>query len=71
MTYFERLIRYHCANPDHQRSAAQTLADTMTIHDRSWAYCPHDVRVPGHAWELANPEAPVLVTEPADLQAPG
>ena len=71
MRYIASLIRYRCANPDHQRQATSSLADTMTIHERSWAYCPHDVRLPGHTWTLANPEAPVLVRAPADLPALG
>jgi hypothetical protein len=50
----------------------KTLSDTMTIHERSWAFCPYDVRVAEHLWALDNPEAPVLlVREPADLPAPG
>lgn len=70
MKPFARLIRYQCANPKHQRPT-KTLSDTMTIHERSWAYCPYDVRVTDHLWALANPEAPVLVKEPSDLQALG
>ena len=74
MKPFARLIRYRCTNPKHQR-AADSLSDTMTIHERSWALCAYDVRVGDHLWVLVNPEAPVLVGEPvrgpADLQAPG
>ena len=70
MKPFAQLIRYQCENPRHQRRT-KTLSDTMTIHERSWAYCPYDVRVTDHLWALANPEAPVLVKEPADLQALG
>jgi hypothetical protein len=64
------LIRYRCTNPEHQR-ATKTLSDTMTIHERSWAFCPYDVRVPDHLWALENPDAPVLTREPADLPARG
>ena len=70
MKPFARLIRYHCTNPEHQRST-KALSDTMTIHDRSWAFCPYDVRVADHLWIIANPEAPVLVREPADPPALG
>jgi hypothetical protein len=66
------LIRYRCESPAHQRPT-QSLSDTMTIHERSWAYCPYDVRQEGHAWSLANPEAPVLLIprEPDALPALG
>ena len=65
------LIRYRCDNPEHQR-ATTNLSDTMTIHERSWAYCPYDVRVAGHLWALSNPDAPVLsVRERADPPALG
>lgn len=71
LRYITSLIRYRCANPDHQHQATTSLADTMTIHEQAWAYCPRNVRVPGHAWTLANPRAPVLVRAPADLPALG
>ena len=64
------LIRYRCTNPDHQRPT-KSLSDTMTIHERSWAFCPHDVRVTDHLWALENPDAPVLTRERADLQGRG
>ena len=64
------LIRYRCAHPEHQRKT-NSVSDTMTIHERSWAFCPYDVRVADHLWVLANPAAPVLVREPADLPALG
>ena len=53
------LIRYQCANPEHQR-VTTSVSDTMTIYDRSWAYCPYDVRASDHKWSLANPEAPAM-----------
>ena len=65
------LIRYRCDNPAHQRPTA-SLSDTMTIHERSWAYCPYDVRVADHLWAVANPDAPLLLPRaPADLPAHG
>ncbi len=64
------LIRYRCDNPEHQRST-KTLSDTMTIHERSWAFCPYNVRVEGHAWTLDNPTAPVLLRELDDLPVHG
>ena len=70
MKPFARLIRYRCAKPEHQRPT-NNVSDTMTIHERSWAYCPYDVRVEDHLWALANPDAPVLTREPADLPALG
>jgi hypothetical protein len=59
------LIRYRCTNPEHQRTTT-TVSDTMTIHERSWAFCPYDVRVADHLWALENPSAPVLTKEPAN-----
>ena len=53
MKPFARLIRYRCTNPEHQRST-KTVSDTMTIHERSWAFCPYDVRVADHLWAIAN-----------------
>jgi len=70
MKPFARLIRYRCTNPEHQRST-KTVSATMTIHERSWAFCPYDVRVTDHRWAIADPEAPELVREPADLPVPG
>jgi hypothetical protein len=65
------LIRFRCDNPAHQRPKA-SVSDTMTIHERSWAYCPYDVRETGHLWAVANPDAPFLLArEPADLPARG
>ena len=70
MKAFAPLIRYRCTNPEHQRTT-RTLSDTMTIHERSWAFCPYDVRVTDHNWALENPNAPELTREPADLPARG
>lgn len=69
MRYIKPLIRYRCDNPAHQRPR-RSLSDTMTIHERSWAYCPYDVREAGHLWAVANPDAPVLTArEPAASEA--
>jgi hypothetical protein len=57
------LVRYRCTNPEHQRTT-KSLSDTMTIHERSWAFCPYDVRVSDHLWTVADPSAPVLAGEP-------
>lgn len=70
MNPFAQLIRYRCTKPEHQH-ATRGLSDTMTIHERSWAFCPYDVRETDHLWALANPDAPVLTKEPADLPARG
>lgn len=70
MKPYGELIRYRCTNPDHQRQT-KSVSDTMTIHERSWAFCPDDVRMAGHLWALENPEAPVLTKEPADLPTLG
>jgi hypothetical protein len=58
------LIRYRCTTPEHQH-ATKRPSDTMTIHERSWAYCPYDVRAADHLWSVANPEAPVLLVREA------
>ena len=72
MKPFAPLIRYRCTKPEHQHSA-KSLSDTMTIHERAWAFCAYDARETDHLWALENPDAPVLTiaTEPADLQALG
>lgn len=43
------LIYYRCTNPKHQQ-ASSNKSDTLTIHDKKWAYCPHDIREAGHEW---------------------
>ena len=71
MKSIKPLIRYRCENPAHQRPT-ESLSDTMTIHEHSWAYCAFDVRARDHLWSVANPDAPVLLArEPADLPARG
>jgi hypothetical protein len=36
--------------PEHSIGAGNG-SDHLTIHERSWAYCPRDVRLSEHAWE--------------------
>ena len=43
------LVHYRCANPKHQDGAGSN-SDTLTIHEKQWAYCPHDIRAKGHEW---------------------
>ncbi|HEY6204232.1 MAG TPA: hypothetical protein VI056_14495 [Candidatus Limnocylindria bacterium] len=65
------LIRYRCTKPEHQHTAKRP-SDTMTIHERSWAYCPYDVRAQEHLWSIADPNAPeLLVRGPVDPPALG
>ncbi len=44
------LVHYRCVNPRH-REAPGSGSDTLTIHERKWAYCPHDIRARGHEWK--------------------
>lgn len=43
------LIAYRCVNPKHQEPA-DSRSDQLTIHEKKWAYCPHDIRAKGHEW---------------------
>jgi hypothetical protein len=43
------LIYYRCANPAHQQPSGNK-SDTLTIHEKKWAYCAHDIRAKGHQW---------------------
>ena len=47
------LIFFRCTNPAHQQ-AASNKSDTLTIHERKWAYCAHDIRAKGHVWTATN-----------------
>ena len=72
MKPFAPLIRYRCTNPEHQRTT-KTLSDTMTIHERSWAYCPYDVRVTDHdgRWRTPRRARAMQLRALADLPARG
>ncbi len=43
------LIYYRCTNPKHQGPSG-SASDNLTIHERRWAFCPHDSRATGHTW---------------------
>ena len=43
------LIKYRCAKVDHQEPSAE-LSDTLTIHEREWAYCAFNTRARHHDW---------------------
>lgn len=43
------LIHYRCTNPKHQEPHG-SASDNLTIHERRWAFCPHDSRAEGHTW---------------------
>ena len=30
------------------------LVDHLTIHDKTWAYCPLNVRIAGHDWKATG-----------------
>lgn len=44
------LIHWRCDAAGHQQAPAGRTADTLTVHDGLWAYCPRDVAADGHAW---------------------
>lgn len=45
------LIHYRCTAPGHQQGAVGRTADTLTVHESKWSYCPMDIRAKGHQWE--------------------
>lgn len=45
------LIHYRCTAPGHQQGAEGRTADTLTVHEGKWSYCPMDVRAKEHRWE--------------------
>lgn len=44
------LIYFRCAALDHQKGVDGRTADTLTVHEGKWSYCPHDVRAKDHEW---------------------
>lgn len=45
------LIHYRCMTATHQQGVDGRTADTLTVHDGKWSYCPKDIREKDHAWE--------------------
>ena len=45
------LIHWRCDAAGHQQAPAGRTADTLTVHDGRWAYCPKDVAATGHQWK--------------------
>jgi hypothetical protein len=45
-----RLIGFVCTASAHTGGASSRDADKLTIHGRSWAFCPHDTQAEGHIW---------------------
>lgn len=45
------LIHYRCSAPAHQQGVEARTADTLTVHEGKWAYCPKDIREKDHVWE--------------------
>jgi len=43
-----QLIHYRCTRPEHR--SGEGVRDRLTIHERKWAFCPHDVRAGDHVW---------------------
>jgi len=45
------LIHYRCTAPSHQHSVEGRTADTLTVHEGKWSYCPMDIRANDHQWQ--------------------
>src|SRR5204862_7027064 len=46
-------VAFICMAPAHlQMNGA--LVDHLTIYDKTWAYCPSDVRADGHDWKATG-----------------
>lgn len=45
------LIHYRCTASGHQQGVAGRTADTLTVHESKWSYCPMDIRAKDHQWE--------------------
>ena len=45
------LIHYRCAAPSHQQGVEGRTADTLTVHEGKWSYCPKDIRATDHLWQ--------------------
>ena len=45
------LIHYRCTAATHQQGVEGRTADTLTVHDGKWSYCPKDIREKDHTWE--------------------
>jgi len=43
-----QLIHYRCTRSEHR--SGEGVRDRLTIHERRWAFCAHDVRAGGHEW---------------------
>lgn len=43
-----QLIHFRCTRPEHR--SGEGVRDRLTIHERQWAFCPHDVRAGDHEW---------------------
>ena len=44
------LIHWRCDAAGHQQAPDGRTADTLTVHDGKWAYCPGDVAAKDHVW---------------------
>lgn len=45
------LIHFRCTAPSHQQGVEGRTADTITVHEGKWSYCPKDIRETGHEWQ--------------------
>ncbi len=59
-----RLIGFVCTASEHTSTSVRD-ADKLTIHRRSWAFCPYDTQAEGHVW---SPSA-IATAAPFGLRA--
>jgi hypothetical protein len=45
------LIHYRCTASTHQQGVEGRTADTLTVHEGKWSYCPKDIREKDHVWQ--------------------
>lgn len=51
MSEHTNLIQFRCDSAAHQHGLGGRTADTLTVHDGKWAYCPMDVAAADHDWK--------------------
>lgn len=47
------LVHFRCTNPAHARPTTER-SDTLTVVEGLWAYCPFDIRVGDHDWQITG-----------------
>ena len=52
-----KLVAYCCVAREHWRKAAKkdgATTNTITVHERDWAFCPFDAVGLGHEWQATG-----------------